>query len=78
MLGTPIKPFATSLVALALAVSGLAAIAAAPASARTVCDEFGRCYNTSGAPIYNGPVWRHHYPPEYYHHHHWHDDDGRY
>jgi hypothetical protein len=81
---SPRKPFATSLVALALAVSGFALAAAAPATARTICDEYGRCYNTSGAPIYNGPVyngpgwgWHRHYPV-YYHPHHWHDDPNRY
>lgn len=75
MHGTPRKPLATSLVALALAVSALTLIPAAPAAARTICDAYGRCYNTSGAPIYNGPDWRHrHYWP----HHHWHHDDDRY
>jgi hypothetical protein len=67
------KPVATSLVAFALAISGVTLIATAPAAARTVCHPDGRCYNTSGAPIYNGP--HHHYPPYYYHHHH---DDDRY
>jgi|HubBroStandDraft_1064217.scaffolds.fasta_scaffold1128635_1 hypothetical protein len=67
------KPIATSLLALALAISGAALIGNAPAAARTVCHPDGRCFNTSGAPIYNGPGWHHHYPP-YYHHHH--DENG--
>ena len=77
MHGSPRKPVATSLAALALAVSGLTPFAVSPAAARTICDAYGRCYNTSGAPIYNGPVWRHHYPA-YYHRHYWHDDPNRY
>jgi hypothetical protein len=55
------KPVATSLVAVALAISGLTLFATAPAVARTLCHPDGRCYNTSGAPIYNGPGWHHHY-----------------
>ena len=61
MRGSLRKPLITSAAALALAVSGLTLVASAPAAARTICDAYGRCYNTSGAPIYNGPTWgRHH------------------
>jgi hypothetical protein len=63
------RPLVTSLAALALAVSGLTLLAGTPAAAHTVCDAYGRCYNTSGAPIYNGPTWHpHHYWRRPWHH----------
>jgi hypothetical protein len=34
------------------AACGFAMLATAPAAARTVCDAYGNCYNTSGRPVY--------------------------
>ena len=76
MLGPSIKTVAASLVTLALAVSGLTLLSAAPASARTVCQGNGHCYNTSGAPIYNVPRWHHGYNPEYDRRRHRHYDEN--
>jgi hypothetical protein len=61
-----IKTVAAALATLALAVSGLTLLSAAPASARTICQYNGYCYNTSGAPIYSAPRWHHGYNPGYY------------
>ncbi|MGA2493907.1 MAG: hypothetical protein ABSF67_13285 [Roseiarcus sp.] len=56
------------------AACGVVMLATAPAAARTVCDAYGNCYNTSGRPVYQPqygygyryaprPYWgyRHHY-----------------
>ena len=78
MHGPSIKTAAAALGALALAVSGLTLLSAAPASARTVCQGNGHCYNTSGAPIYDAPRWHHGYNQEYYPRHHRHYDENHY
>ena len=59
---------ARSLLFIAAAACGLAAFAASPVSARTVCDDYGRCFNTSGRPIYQ--PWRH-YGYGYHPHRYW-------
>ena len=55
------------------ATCGFALLAAAPASARTICDAYGNCYNTSGRPIYQ-PQYSYNYYPQpgwwYWRHHH--------
>lgn len=66
-----INTVAAALATLALAVSGLTLLSAAPASARTICRGNGYCYNTSGAPIYSQPRWGHGYNREYYPRRHW-------
>jgi len=71
-----------------VAACGLALLTAVPASARTICDEYGSCYNTSGRPIYqphygygNGYGYGYGYGPRPYwwgHHHHHRFYDERY
>jgi hypothetical protein len=46
-----------NLLLMGAAVSGLALLVAAPVSARTICREDGRCYNTSGLPVYDQPPY---------------------
>jgi hypothetical protein len=64
-----------------VAACGLATLATGPAAARTLCDSYGNCYNTSGRPIYQPqygygygyvqtPYW------EYRRHYHRHYDDS--
>ena len=66
--------------ATAAALCGLALIAAAPASARTICRPDGYCFNTSGNPVYDQPAYHRYaydgYPYPYRHRRHWHYDDG--
>jgi hypothetical protein len=73
---TPIQ----NLLLVGAAVSGLALLAAAPVSARTICREDGRCYNTSGLPD-QPPNHRYAYagdPDRYQRHRHfYHHDEER-
>ena len=71
--------FTRSLLA-GLAFSSVALLAAAPASARTICRADGMCFNTSGAPIapWQQPAYRGGFADEgygsyypYHHHRHW-------
>ncbi|MGA2493871.1 MAG: hypothetical protein ABSF67_13095 [Roseiarcus sp.] len=78
MHGPSIKAVAAALATLAFAVSGLTLLSAAPASARTICQNNGYCYNTSGAPIYTAPRWHHGYNQDYYRWHHRHYGENHY
>jgi hypothetical protein len=76
----------------AAAVSCLALVAAAPASAKTICRPDGICFNTSGDPIapWQQPAYRggyadesygpgpYPYPYHYHRHPHWHSDGSYY
>jgi hypothetical protein len=67
-----------SLLLTAAAVSGVALLTVAPASARTICRGDGQCFNTSGSPVYDQPQY-HRYvyenPNRYRRHWHYHQDD---
>jgi hypothetical protein len=64
------------------AACAFAMLATAPVAARTVCDAYGNCYNTSGRPIYQ-PQYGYAYAPKPYwgYHHHYrryYDGEGAY
>ena len=61
------------LLATAAIAGGLAMMAAAPASARVVCNSVGDCWHTDGpAPVVPGVTFSAH-PDDWYFHQHWDD-----
>jgi hypothetical protein len=72
-----------SLLLAGAAACGFAMVATAPAAARTVCDAYGNCYNSSGRPVYQQQYYGYGYGYAqrpywwgYRHHHHRYYDGG--